>query len=204
MADSEAGHSIIRDDHAVFYSDSENKSNDNSVFKSSIISLPSEILLNIFSFLPHVDLNSSILVCSKFRDIGTDPDLWSMFIIPCTEMSQEQQGLERILDIIKLPRFKKLKSLDLNRVYHSFVRKGVKSPAQLTSSVERNKFLAILSVASKLPLSSIDLSYNKLSSLSSPQFLTSLILNIQHVSLFATCRGPGANSDLILNVLEQS
>jgi len=194
-------HLILRDD--AIYSDDENDNDDKSaVFRTRILSLPSEILLNIFSFLPRDDLNTCILVCSKFRDIGTDPDLWSMFIIPCMKISQ-QQGLSRILDIIQLPRFKKMKSLDLNRVYHGFLRKGVKSPAQEKSSEDRDKFLSILKVASKLPLTFIDLSYNKLASLSSPEFLASLVLNVQDVSLFATCRGAGANLDFIVNILER-
>ena len=170
-----------------------------SPFKPSFNVLPSELLFKIFQFLPHSDLNSCIEVCSKFRDIGCHPLLWSMFPIPAMEISQDE-GLDRLLAVLKLPRFRQLKVLDLNRVYlsHSF-KEGKKSVSQSLALTGRSKFLEILTIASELSLSWLDLSYNHLPSLSAPQFLANLVLKIPHVELFATCRK--ASSNFIATIL---
>jgi len=144
------------------------------LFKPSLIVLPSELVLKIFRFLPHGDINSCIKVCSKFRDIGTDPLLWSKFPIPATEISKVE-GLDRLLAVLKLPRFRKLQILDLNRVYPT-----------LPSEKSRIKWKEILTIAAKLPLSWLDLSYNDIFYSHSSTVLASLVLNIPHVVLFAT------------------
>jgi len=163
-----------------------------SLFKPSLSVFPSELVLKIFGFLPHSDLNSCIKVCMKFRDIGTDPLLWSKFYIPAMEISQEE-GLDRLLVVLKLPRFRKLQKLDLNRVYSTNL-----------SEKFRNKFIEILSIAAKLPLSWLDLSYNHLTYLAAPQFLANLVLNIPHVVLFATKAKLTFYSTLLDNLSEGS
>jgi len=121
----------------------------------NLVILPSELLLKIFRFLPHNDIKNAIEVCRKFRDIGTDPLLWSMFSIPARKISHVK-GLDRLLAVLKLPRFSKLQILDLNRVNPPW---------------KPTKFLEILTVANKLPLSCLDLSYNNLSSHQTSAFL---------------------------------
>jgi len=167
-----------------------------SLFETNLAILPNELLLKIFRFLPYCDLNIAILVCRKFRNIGTDPQLWNKFSIPAMEISQHD-GLGRLHAVLKLPRFRKLQVLDLNRVYTNRAKRN-----RYLSNPEANmdKFLKILTAASKLPLSWLDLSYNNLSSLNSPQFLASLVLKIPHVELFATYSK--GSSDFISNILE--
>jgi hypothetical protein len=178
------------------------KTNAEYLFKINLAHLPSEILLRILSFLPHRDLNNSILVSKKFRDLASDPVFWKVFPIPTLEIYQHE-GLDSLLSVLKLPRFRKLQVLDLNRVY-LIKKKGINirsaSFIQSPESDSRKQFLGILRVASSLPLTWLDLSYNNLSSLSSPDVVTKLILNIPHVELFATCRGE--ISDFISNILE--
>jgi len=85
------------------------------------------------------------------------------------------EGLDKLLAVLKLPRFRKLQILDLNRVYPT-----------LSSEKSRTKFQEILTIAAKLPLSWLDLSYNHIFYLHSSTVLASLVLNIPHVVLFAT------------------
>eukprot|EP00092_Neocalanus_flemingeri_P016644 GFUD01018007.1.p1 GENE.GFUD01018007.1~~GFUD01018007.1.p1 ORF type:complete len:512 (+),score=129.81 GFUD01018007.1:94-1536(+) len=174
--------------------------------KPNLTNFPSEVLQRIFSFLPYSDLFTSTLVCRMFRDNASVPVLWKRFPIPAMEIMQDD-GLARLLSVLKLPRFRKMQHLDLNRVYTAMAKKkkggknrpvlAVHSPDDLTT------FLEVLEIASKLPLTWLNLSYNDLPSVfaSSPQFLSRLILNIPHVDLFATCRGQGTSSDFIGNVL---
>eukprot|EP00092_Neocalanus_flemingeri_P034374 GFUD01037381.1.p1 GENE.GFUD01037381.1~~GFUD01037381.1.p1 ORF type:complete len:494 (+),score=144.22 GFUD01037381.1:57-1538(+) len=172
----------------------------------NLTEFPSEVLQRIFSFLPYSDLFSSSLVCRMFRDNASVPVLWKKFPIPADEITQDD-GLARLLSVLKLPRFRTMQHLDLNRVFMAMAKKkkgGKKRPVFADHSPDdQSKFLEVLEIASKLPLTWLNLSYNDLPSVfvSSPQFLSRLILNIPHVELFATCRGQGASSDFIGNVL---
>eukprot|EP00092_Neocalanus_flemingeri_P045939 GFUD01051554.1.p1 GENE.GFUD01051554.1~~GFUD01051554.1.p1 ORF type:complete len:477 (+),score=126.19 GFUD01051554.1:210-1433(+) len=123
------------------------------------------------------------------------------------EISQKD-GLDRLLWVLKLPRFEKLQLLNLNRVCMDMKRKKGKKNSPCTIVVqppeEKRKFREILEVASKLPLTWLNLSYNDLPSVyvSSPDVLCRLVLNTPHVDLYATCRGPGASSNFIGKILD--
>ena len=134
-----------------FDTDESSEENGKSLFEPNLAILPNELLLKIFHFLPYCDLNSSILVCRKFRDVATDPLLWNKFAIPALEIYQHD-GLDRLLAVLKLPRFRKLQVLDLNRVYTSQVRHTSKDSKQYLSQSKsnRDKFLEILTTASEL------------------------------------------------------
>eukprot|EP00092_Neocalanus_flemingeri_P008928 GFUD01009605.1.p1 GENE.GFUD01009605.1~~GFUD01009605.1.p1 ORF type:complete len:508 (+),score=134.60 GFUD01009605.1:95-1525(+) len=164
----------------------------------NLTNFPSEVLQRIFSFLPYSDLFTSTLVCRMFRDNASVPVLWKRFPIPAMEISQDD-GLDRLLSVLQLPRFRKIQHLDLNRVFMAIKKKGGKNRPVLAVQPpdDQSKFLEVLEIASKLPLTWLNLSYNDLPSVfvSSPQFLSRLILKIPHVDLFATCRG--ASSDFI-------
>eukprot|EP00092_Neocalanus_flemingeri_P010860 GFUD01011696.1.p1 GENE.GFUD01011696.1~~GFUD01011696.1.p1 ORF type:complete len:510 (+),score=140.60 GFUD01011696.1:56-1531(+) len=164
----------------------------------NLTDFPSEVLQRIFSFLPYSDLFTSTLVCRMFRDNASVPVLWKRFPIPAMEISQDD-GLDRLLSVLELPRFRKIQHLDLNRVFMAIKKKGGKNRPVLAVQPpdDQSKFLEVLEIASKLPLTWLNLSYNDLPSVfvSSPQFLSRLILKIPHVDLFATCRG--ASSDFI-------
>ena len=168
------------------------------LFQPNLSCLPTELLLRILGNLPHSDLNSIILVNKKFSGLASDPVLWKKFPVPAMEIAQGL-GLDILLRVIKLPRFSKLQVLDLNRVYSGFSRKG--SDVQSNQDVLQ-QFVEILGVAASLPLAWLDLSYNNLSALSTPDVLamTKLVLNIQHVEMFATLRGE--DSAFICNILE--
>jgi len=169
------------------------------LFKLNLSGLPNELLLRILGNLPHSDLNSIILVNKKFLDLASDPVLWKKFPVPAMEIAQGL-GLDILLRVIKLPRFRKLQVLDLNRVHNGMKRKG--SKVQKSQSAASMKQLEdILEVAGKLPLAWLDLSYNNLSALSTPDMLTKLVLNIPHVEMFATCRGEDS-ANFICNILE--
>ena len=87
-----------------------------NIFKITLSSLPDELLLRILKFLLHSDLTSCLLVNRKFRSLASDPVLWNKYSIPAMEIAQTE-GLAVLLEVLKLPRFKKLQVLDLNRVY---------------------------------------------------------------------------------------
>jgi len=170
-------------------------------FKVNLDSLPDELLLRIFKFLPHSDLRSSILLSRKFRNLASDPVLWKKYSIPAMSIAQTE-GLLVLLEVLKLPRFKKLQVLDLNRVYTGLTRKksGGKKVQQPPESSQQ--FLDILQVASSLPLTWLDLSYNNLAALPCPGLLAKIINNISSVELFATCRG-GQSPGFLCSILEE-
>merc|ERR1719427_386511 len=143
------------------------------LFEPNLGIMPSELLLKIFRFLPHNDLKNAIEVCRMFRDICTEPLLWGMFSVAATRISHVK-GLDRLLAVLKLPRFSKLQILDLSRV---------NPPWKSKASADPSTFLEILTGATKLPLSWLDLSWNNLSSLSAPQYLAGLLNCVTNLAL---------------------
>jgi len=184
-------------DHEV---DLDSRSN---IFKITLSSLPDELLLRILKFLLHSDLSSCILLNRKFRSLASDPVLWKKYSIPAMEIAQTD-GLAVLLEVLKLPRFKKLQVLDLNRVYlgAGLMQKKCSGIQVQEPPESSQQFLDILKVASSLPLTWLDLSYNNLAALPSPDLVTKIITNISSVELFATCRG-GVSSDFICSILEE-
>ena len=70
--------------------------------------LPNEILLIIFSNLESKDLINVSEVSRRFHSIATDPLLWRHFNIG------ELFSIEEQINLLRLPRFQKLKSFELN------------------------------------------------------------------------------------------
>jgi len=144
--------------------------------KINLENLPKEIVFEVFKLLPYRDLKSTTQVCKKLQIIGTDPLLWKKFPISGMKISQHQ-SLSRLLDVIQLPRFKKLQVLSLDRVFLC---------SYSDSAIKRKMFMEILVAASKLPLSWLDLSYNDLSKLQSQDFIAEVVLKIKNVDLYNT------------------
>merc|ERR1719431_897328 len=130
-----------------------------------------------------------IIVDKKFNCLASDPVLWKKYPIPAMQIAF-QYGLDILLEVLKLPKFSKLEILDLSRILPSELKDNLITSDQ--KDLEQ-KFLRILEMASTLPLKSLDLSYNDLNlsynSMYKPmdqEFLSKMVLNIQHVQFNAT------------------
>ena len=77
----------------------------------NLSSLPNELVLRILKFLPFSNLDIIILVNKRFNDLGSDPILWKRFPIQAMDIAQVL-GLDILLNVIRLPRFRKLATLD--------------------------------------------------------------------------------------------
>jgi len=153
--------------------------------------LPDELLLRIFKLLPHSDLSSLMLLNKKFSNLARDPVLWRHYHIPAMEIAQFF-GLDVLGKVLQLPRFSKLQVLDLSRVLEGVMRKKrLKEP----DSASSQQFREILVTASTLPLKKLDLSYNNLSGIPTPDLLPRLVLSIQQVELVATFRSRAGRGD---------
>ena len=78
----------------------------------NLSSLPNELLLRILKFLPFSNLNIIILLIKRFNDLGSDPILWKRFPIQAMDIAQVL-GLDILLNVIRLPRFRKLATLEI-------------------------------------------------------------------------------------------
>ena len=68
--------------------------------------LPNEILLEIFKNLTHTDLLKVSQVSKRFNESATDSSLWKGY-------DMNKRSLDEKIQLLKLPRFQKLKSLTL-------------------------------------------------------------------------------------------
>ena len=73
----------------------------------NIHSLPSEILIKIFKFLPLKTLKEVVLVCSYFSKIGADPRLWRSLNILLPENKSDS------LNVLKCERLKYVREISL-------------------------------------------------------------------------------------------
>jgi len=173
---------------------------------AQLSTLPDELVLRIIKFLPHSDLSSFMLVNQKMSNLASDPVLWRNYHIPAMEVAQ-LFGLDVLGKVLQLSRFSKLQVLDLNRVLAGLMRKiGLKPFDQ--DSASSQQFQEILITASTLPLKKLDLSYNNLAGLPSPELLSKLVLSIEHVELAYTFRGTdldnwNLNRQILSDILEE-
>ena len=159
--------------------------------KLQLSTLPDELLLRIFKLLVHSDLSSLMLLNKKFSNLASDPVLWQHYQIPAMDIAQ-LFGLDVLGKVLQLPRFSKLQVLDLSRILGGERRKNcLKEP----DSASSQQFQEILVTASSLPLKKLDLSYNNLAGLPTPDLLSRLVLRIQHVELVATFRSKVGRGD---------
>jgi len=144
-------------------------------------SLPDELLMKIVGFLPHSDLSAMMIVDKKFHNLTSDSALWKRYRIPAMTIAQ-LHGLDILLKVLELPKFSKLEVLDLSRILPGVLKNKNywKGKEEL-----QHKFMAILKMASTLPLkmldlsfNSLDLSYNTIGCLSYEDFLSKMVLNI--------------------------
>jgi len=159
--------------------------------QKNLSSLPDELLMKIVGFLPHSDLSAMMIVDKKFNNLTSDPALWKRYPIPAMKIVRQLHGLDILLKVLKLPKFSKLEVLDLNSILLGVLRN--KNNWRFRKEELQQKFMAILKIASTLPLkrldlsyNSLDLSYNTIGCLSYDDFLAKMVLNIQHVELNAT------------------
>merc|ERR1719431_550469 len=147
-----------------------------------------------------------IIVDKKFNCLASDPVLWKKYPIPAMQIAF-QYGLDILLEVLKLPKFSKLEILDLSRILPSELKDKL-----ITSDKKdlEQKFLKILEMASTLPLKSLDLSYNDLNlsynNMYIPidqEFLSKMVLNIQHVEFNATfCQFTGPTKLLLDKIFD--
>ena len=64
--------------------------------------LPPEILEMVFQLLPPLDLQSAVMVCRRWRNVGGVPKLWRWFCLRVT-----RDNLSIIPDIMKMKRLGK-------------------------------------------------------------------------------------------------
>jgi len=159
--------------------------------QKKLSSLPDELLMNIIGFLPHSDLSAMMIIDKKFNNLTSDPALWKRYRIPAMTIVQ-LHGLDVLLKILELPKFSKLEVLDLSRILPG-VLKNKNYCKKFRKEELQRKFMSILKMASTLPLkrldlsyNSLDLSYNTIGCLSYEDFLTKMVLNIEHVGFNAT------------------
>ena len=132
-----------------------------SAFKIvKLTTLPDELLVKIFGFLTHKDLNMMSLVATRIRNVVRYPELWSTYLIPCIGITKKF-GLEVLSTVLKLPQFKKLEVLDLNGVLSSVRKKKGIAPFE-TDAQSSKQFMEVLSIAMNFPLRCLDLSNNNL------------------------------------------
>jgi len=158
--------------------------------QKNLSSLPDELLMKIVGYLPHSDLSAMIIVDKKFNNLTSDPALWKRYYIPARRIAQ-LHGLDILLKVLELPKFSKLEVLDLSRILLGVLKN--KNNLKFFKEELQQKFMAILKMASTLPLkrfdlsyNSLDLTYNTIGCLSYEDFLAKVVLNIQHVGFNAT------------------
>ena len=158
----------------------------------TLSSLPDELLMKIIGLLPFSDLSAMMIVNKKFNKLSSDHSLWKRYSIPAMEIAQ-LHGLDILLKVLELPKFSKLEALDLNRILPIRFRNNcnMRKYYKFNEEVEQS-FFKIMEMANTLPLKSLDLSYNDLDlsyNTHDQNSLAKMIVNIQHVELYATFRG---------------
>merc|ERR1719233_1888534 len=131
-----------------------------------------------------------MIVDKKFNNLSSDPALWKRYPIHAMRIVR-LHGLDILLKVLELPKFSKLEVLDLSEILLGVVRN--KNDLKFRKEEIQQKFMAILKMASTLPLKRLDLSYNSLDvsyntigCLSYVDFLAKMVLNIKHVEFNAT------------------
>jgi len=152
--------------------------------QKKLSSLPNELLMKIIGLLPHSDLSAMMIVDKNFNNLSSNPALWKRYHIPAMTIALIY-GLDVLLKVLESPRFSKLEILDLTGtcILPSGVRKN-KSSRNFRRKEFQQKYMAILRMASTLPLKRLDFSHNSLDIIGDhfyQDFLVRMVINIQHV-----------------------
>merc|ERR1719233_1493100 len=131
-----------------------------------------------------------MIVDKKFNNLSSDPALWKRYPIHAMRIVQ-LHGIDILLKVLELPKFSKLEVLDLSEILQGVLRN--KNDLKFRKEELQQKIMAILKMASTLPLKRLDLSYNSLDlsyktigCLSYEDFLAKMVLNIKHVEFNST------------------
>merc|ERR1719186_604855 len=71
-------------------------SNEMSSATPKIMTIPCEILTQIFSYLSYEDLYMVVLVCRHWRELGEEPKLWKMFVLTVNEENDDIMNRSRM------------------------------------------------------------------------------------------------------------
>lgn len=107
-----------------------------------IQTLPDEIILRIFSFLPLLDLNYVGMTCKRFKNISQDQSLWTKFygiIDPRKNELNKEQLIIRITSLIKL-----LKSDNYELAFKACIQLSRLKITNLDQSIEYAKRLPLI------------------------------------------------------------
>merc|ERR1719233_2256994 len=131
-----------------------------------------------------------MIIDKKFNNLSSDPALWKRYPIHAMRIVQ-LHGLDILLKVLELPKFSKLEVLDLSEILLGVLRN--KNDLKVRREELQQKIMAILKMASNLPLKRLDLSYNSLDlsyktvgCLSYEDFLAKMVLSIKHVGFNVT------------------
>jgi len=166
--------------------------------QKKLSSLPEELLMKIFGFLPYSDLSAMMIVNKKFNNLANDPALWMKYPVPAGMIIRrywfglsETPGIDILLKVLELSRFSRLEVLDLRYILPVAIIQDYSMYVDFKRWEEfKQKLLKVLEMASALPLKSLNLSFNdfKVLNLSPPclDLLVKMVLNIKHVQLNST------------------
>merc|ERR1711936_710747 len=73
---------------------------------TSILTIPSEILLKIFENLQHDDLGNVMLVCKRWSEVGEDPVLWKNF-----KLVVNDENIDKFIEILETKRLKNVRKV---------------------------------------------------------------------------------------------
>ena len=84
--------------------------------------LPEEIVRDIFRLMPKQDLCKALLVCTKWRDVGEDPTLWSWGMLEVNNGDLEMLGTRRIQYVLMISLGGEWDSLQLEKLFQTLVQ----------------------------------------------------------------------------------
>jgi len=88
-----------------------------SLATPKIMTIPCEILTQIFSYLSYEDLYMVVLVCRHWKEVGEEPKLWKRFVLTVTEENADILNRSRMAALETVRTSNRVSSRTLNSLF---------------------------------------------------------------------------------------